>query len=236
MSHSVVHHFILHILPLTKVLFLNDPLWFLMSNHFLCMLSCSVVSNSATPWTVAHQAFLSREFSRQEYWSGLPFPTSGNLLTQRVYPTLLGLLHFQADSLYHPCHLLVITLPASVPVFPLNFWHIFNVCCTCTPTVTGITQSHWVKTELTISLLYLLLFCMHVWFFVPPTNILSHIISLLSPYPVSHQFLLSYLLSINTFRSIFSLFLLPLFEFIPLLLVTCYAKKIAKSNIIQFLL
>ena len=32
--------------------------------------SCSVMSNSATPWTVAHQASLSMEFSRQEYWNG----------------------------------------------------------------------------------------------------------------------------------------------------------------------
>ena len=31
-----------------------------------------------TPRTVAHQAPLSMEFSRQEYWSGLPFPTSGS--------------------------------------------------------------------------------------------------------------------------------------------------------------
>ena len=38
--------------------------------------SCSVVSNSfATPWTVAHQAPPSMDFSRQEYWSGLPFPS-----------------------------------------------------------------------------------------------------------------------------------------------------------------
>ena len=33
----------------------------------------------ATPWTVAHQAPLSMEFSRQEYWSGLPFSSSGDL-------------------------------------------------------------------------------------------------------------------------------------------------------------
>ena len=32
-----------------------------------------------TPWTVAHQVPLSVEFSRQEYWSGLPFPTPGDL-------------------------------------------------------------------------------------------------------------------------------------------------------------
>ena len=34
----------------------------------------------ATPWTIAHQAPQSMEFSRQEYWSGLPFPSPGNLL------------------------------------------------------------------------------------------------------------------------------------------------------------
>ena len=32
-----------------------------------------------TPWTLALQAPLSMEFSRQEYWSGLPFPSLGNL-------------------------------------------------------------------------------------------------------------------------------------------------------------
>jgi len=38
------------------------------------------MSNSfATPWTIAHQAPLSMEFSRQEYWSGLPFPSPGDL-------------------------------------------------------------------------------------------------------------------------------------------------------------
>ena len=34
-----------------------------------------VVYNSVTPWTVAHQAPLSLRFSRQEYWSRLPFPS-----------------------------------------------------------------------------------------------------------------------------------------------------------------
>jgi len=36
-------------------------------------------NSSVTPWTVAHQAPLSMEFSRQEYWSGLPFPPQGDL-------------------------------------------------------------------------------------------------------------------------------------------------------------
>ena len=41
--------------------------------------SLSRVHPFMTPWTVAHQAPLSMEFSRQEYWSGLPFPSSGDL-------------------------------------------------------------------------------------------------------------------------------------------------------------
>ena len=40
----------------------------------------------ATPWTVAHQAPPSMEFSRQEYWSGLPFPSSGDLSDSGIEP------------------------------------------------------------------------------------------------------------------------------------------------------
>ena len=40
--------------------------------------SCSVVSDSAIPWTIARQAPLSMEFSRQENWSGLSFPSPGD--------------------------------------------------------------------------------------------------------------------------------------------------------------
>ena len=41
--------------------------------------SRSAMSDSATPWTVAYEVPPSMEFSRQEYWSGLPFPSSGDL-------------------------------------------------------------------------------------------------------------------------------------------------------------
>ena len=44
-----------------------------------CMLSRSVVSDFVIPWTVARQAALSMEFSKQEYWNGLPSPPSGGL-------------------------------------------------------------------------------------------------------------------------------------------------------------
>ena len=70
----------------------------------VCAVS-SVVSDSAMLWTVAHQALLSMEFSRQEYWTGLPCPSTGHLpdpgifLTQGSNPHLLCLLHWEADSL-----------------------------------------------------------------------------------------------------------------------------------------
>ena len=49
-----------------------------------------------TPWTIAHQAPLSMEFSRQEYWSGLPFPSPGNLPDPEIEP---GSPALQADTL-----------------------------------------------------------------------------------------------------------------------------------------
>ena len=50
----------------------------------------------ATPWTVAYQALLSMGFSRQEFWSGLPFPFPGNLLNSGIEPSSPAL---QVDSL-----------------------------------------------------------------------------------------------------------------------------------------
>ena len=44
------------------------------------------MSNSATLWTVAHQAPLSMGFSRQEYWSGLPCPPPGYLYDPGIKP------------------------------------------------------------------------------------------------------------------------------------------------------
>ena len=48
------------------------------------------------PWTVAHQALLSMGFSRQEYWSGLPFPSPGGLPDPGIEP---GSPTLQADAL-----------------------------------------------------------------------------------------------------------------------------------------
>ena len=43
----------------------------------LCGLVIKSCTSLVTLWTVTHQAPLSMEFSRQEYWSGLPFPSPG---------------------------------------------------------------------------------------------------------------------------------------------------------------
>ena len=53
-----------------------------------CAQSLSCVQLFATPWTMACQALLSRGFSRQEYWSGLPCPAPGDLPTQGSNPGL----------------------------------------------------------------------------------------------------------------------------------------------------
>ena len=50
----------------------------------MCAQLCPIYCN---PWTVACQAHLSMEFSRQEYWSGLSFPSPGDLPNSGIEPT-----------------------------------------------------------------------------------------------------------------------------------------------------
>ena len=52
----------------------------------MCVLSCSLMSDSVTPWNVALQAPLPIQFSRQEYWSGLLFHPPGDLLDPEMEP------------------------------------------------------------------------------------------------------------------------------------------------------
>jgi len=77
-------------------------------HYVVSCVSHSVMSDSATPRTVVHQAPLSMGFSRREYWSGAPFPIPGNLPDPGIE---LGSSVLQAESLQSkppgkpPCYL-----------------------------------------------------------------------------------------------------------------------------------
>ena len=76
-----------------------------------------------TPGTVAHQAPLSMGFSRQEYWSGLPFRPPGDLPDPGIQPASPAL---QADSLpSEPPGTKAFTLHSFVPLFPESTSHLF---------------------------------------------------------------------------------------------------------------
>ena len=75
--------FLLHIIIQTIILGGGDGL--------VAKLCLALADNHpTTPWAVDHQDTLPMGFSRQEYWSGLPFPSPGDLLTQE---SNLGLLY-----------------------------------------------------------------------------------------------------------------------------------------------
>ena len=77
-------------------------------NIGMCMLShLSHAQLFVTLGTVAHQSLQSLGFSRQEYWSGLPFLLQGIFPPQRLKLRFLCVLHWQAGS-----------LPLALPVFP----------------------------------------------------------------------------------------------------------------------
>ena len=58
----------------------------LIDNIGMLLSSFSRVQLFVIPWTMAHQAPLSMDFSWQEYWSGLPFPSSGDLPNPGMEP------------------------------------------------------------------------------------------------------------------------------------------------------
>ena len=114
--------------------------------------SLSYVRLFVTPWTIAHQAALSMGFSRQEYWSGLPFPSAGDLPNPGIEagrsPTL------QADA-----------LPSEPPGNQLQYSCLENsmdkwslVCCSpwgCKELVTTeCTDTHIAKSKPGLDFLY----------------------------------------------------------------------------------
>ena len=87
--------------------------------------SFSRVRLFAIPWTVACQAPLSMGFSRQEYWSWLPFPPLGIFPTQGLNPHLLCFLYWQADSLP--------LVPPGKPLYSIIYMYIcmYMYMCVC---------------------------------------------------------------------------------------------------------
>ena len=85
-----------------NVVFISAAKWFrYIYTHTWWWFSCSVMSDSATPWTIACQGPLSVGFPRQEYWSRLPFPSPGDLPNPGIKP---GSPALQADSLLTELH------------------------------------------------------------------------------------------------------------------------------------
>ena len=64
--------------------------FFIIINRFVCVLcSLSCVQLFVAQWTIAQQAALSMEFSRQEYWSELPCPPPEDIPEPAIEPTSL---------------------------------------------------------------------------------------------------------------------------------------------------
>ena len=105
-----------------------------------------------TPWTVAHQAPRSMGFSRQEYWSGLPFLSPGNLPNPGLLhcrKTLYPLNHkgsHTREELWLPGHLkLCVYLQLWVSGYfnlTVQFYNLREVSLITSPYITSLTASH----------------------------------------------------------------------------------------------
>ena len=87
---------------------LNIPLKLLCVSH-------SVV----TPWTVAHQAPQSLGYSRREYWSGLPFPSPGDLPNPEIKPRITAFSSVQFSSFAQSCPTFCDPMDCSMPDLPV---------------------------------------------------------------------------------------------------------------------
>ena len=75
--------------PLKPIFYFEFPLLWILKVVSVFLVKVKLLSRVrlfATPWTVAHQAPLSMGFSRQEYWSRLPFPSPGDLPNPGIEP------------------------------------------------------------------------------------------------------------------------------------------------------
>ena len=99
-SYEIHMSYLILLLFISKHFFPASDLQWVLKSLCPCVLSC--VQLFVTPWNIAHQTPLPRDFSRQEYWSGLPFSPPWNLPDPGIWvrnPHLLSLLHWRVDSL-----------------------------------------------------------------------------------------------------------------------------------------
>ena len=130
----------------------------------------------ATPWTVAHQAPLSMGFCRQEYWSGLPFPSPGDLPNWGIEPTSPDISYVGRQILHHwatteDCKKIFFNLFSHFQLRTSQSWLCYLVC--------------WVHQRLVMELLQSPCFLLPSWYMlsknqVPPITPASLLILLLS--------------------------------------------------------
>ena len=124
-----------------------------------------VVSDSATPWSVAQQAPLSVEFSRQEYWSGELFPSPGDLPNPGIKPRSPAL---QADS--------SLSEPPGKPLYTYTY-HVFSIHSSTDRylgylCILAIVSSAGINMRVKISLQYSMLISFG---YIPELGLLDHI-------------------------------------------------------------
>ena len=90
-EYNVVYTYNGILFSLQKKVILSDAITWMVLEHVSEVKSLSCVRLFATPWTVAHQAPLCMGFSRQEHWSGLPFPSPGDLPDPGIEPSSFAL-------------------------------------------------------------------------------------------------------------------------------------------------
>ena len=110
----------------------TQPKW----NRVCVLVAQSWLTLCNTPWSVAHQTPLSMWFSRQEYWSGLPFPSPGDLPDPEIKPGSLYHLSYQQTRVTAVQIQLPDKAPGnSLPQAPVSWlllilsfinWHLYN--------------------------------------------------------------------------------------------------------------
>ena len=124
---------------------------------YLCVCVCThVLSHFSrvwlfpTPWSVAHKAPLSMGFSRQEYWSGLPYPSLGDLPNPRINTVSLRFTCLGRRVVYHQRYLRSQSPLLSLRTLNYRYWYKYKYWSRCLlstsehlPTHFYVTTSLW---------------------------------------------------------------------------------------------